>query len=148
MSTKKPFILLEGTPFEKKVYLENPANPTKDDLGLIQRLYGLPQGLDLPSTVSALNKLVESGQSEIATPSTMESPEAFALDQAEKIAAVENRIKLNEDPLKYMYNNMKQKLDISVPRVLSQALIVGAVIPDEIKIGSYLPKDMVSIKVF
>ena len=148
MSTKKPFLLLEGTPFEKKVYLENPANPTKDDLGLIQRLYGLPQGLDLPSTVNALNKLVESGQSEIATPSTMESPEAFALDQAEKIAAVENRIKLNEDPLKYMYNNMKQKLDISVPRALSQAPIVGAVIPDEIKIGSYLPKDMVSQPVF
>ncbi len=53
MSTKKPFMLLEGTPFEKKVYLENPTNPTKDDLGLIQRLYGLPQGLGLQATVDS-----------------------------------------------------------------------------------------------
>jgi len=148
MSTKKPFMLLEGTPFEKKVYLENPTNPTKDDLSLIQRLYGLPQGLGLQSTIDSLNQLVESGESSIATPPSQESPEAFAKDRAEQIAAVENRIRLNDDPLKYMYNNMKDKLDISVPQALSQAPIVGAVIPDEVKIGSYLPRDMVSQPVF
>ena len=57
MATKKPFILLEGTPLQKKVYLENPQEPTADDLKLIQRLYGLPQGLDLKQTVDALNQL-------------------------------------------------------------------------------------------
>ena len=61
MATKKPFILLEGTPLQKKVYLENPQEPTADDLKLIQRLYGLPQGLDLKQTVDALNQLKDLG---------------------------------------------------------------------------------------
>ena len=84
MATKKPFILLEGTPLQKKVYLENPQEPTADDLKLIQRLYGLPQGLDLKQTVDALNQLKDLGEvPSIAQAPSLDSPEKFAKEASQ-----------------------------------------------------------------
>jgi hypothetical protein len=148
MATKKPFMLLEGTPLEKKVYLENPQQPTQEDLKLIQRIYGLPQNLDLKGTVDALNQLSQlSEKPSISQPLPTVNPAQAAINQAQNIAEVENRMKLNDDPLKYLYNATKEKLDIPTGP-LSDIPYLGAVIPDEIKIGSMLPKDLVSKEVF
>ena len=142
--TKKPFVLLEGTPLEKKVYLENPTKPTEEDLKLIQRIYGLPQGLDLTGTVDALNQLKALGvKPEITEPAGTQTADQFAQEQQQKISDVENRIKLNNDPLNYLYNATKDKLDFSTGPI-GRIPYLGAVIPDEVKIGSALPDQLVS----
>ena len=139
MATKKPFILLEGTPLQKKVYLENPQEPTADDLKLIQRLYGLPQGLDLKQTVDALNQLKDLGEvPSIAQAPSLDSPEKFAKDQAMKIAEVEQRMKLMDDPLNYQYNAAKEKLNFSTGP-FSTLPGIGYVIPDEVRLGDAPP---------
>ena len=148
MATKKPFILLEGTPLEKKVYLENPQEPTADDLKLIQRLYGLPQGLDLKQTVDALNQLKDLGEvPSIAQAPSLDSPEKFAKDQAMKIAEVEQRMKLMDDPLNYKFNQAKDKLNFSTGP-FSEFPGIGYVIPDEIRLGDAIPDQMVSKPIF
>ena len=148
MATKKPFILLEGTPLQKKVYLENPQEPTADDLKLIQRLYGLPQGLDLKQTVDALNQLKDLGEvPSIAQPAPLDSPEKFAKDQGMKIAEVEQRMKLMDDPLNYQYNAAKEKLNFSTGP-LSTFPILGYAIPDEVRLGDALPDQLVSKPIF
>lgn len=152
MATKKPYTILQGTPLEKKIYLENPVKPTENDLTYIKRLYGIPMQFNMEQTVEALNKLSTATQKPTITQGTPQfNPKQYAEDQAFKIAEVENRMKLNEDPLKYLYNASKEKLDFSTGKVgdvLQKIPGVGMLVPDEIKIGSYLPKDLVSQPTF
>ena len=99
----------------KTLELENPNQPTEQDILTIKNTFKIPQEFTLDQTRGALSQMIDAqtaGSRNIAADIPEQfppgSPEYNNL-MAEKIADINNRVELSNDPLKYISNNLADK---------------------------------------
>tara|TARA_B100000900_G_scaffold411398_1_gene431014 strand:- start:342 stop:3068 length:2727 start_codon:yes stop_codon:yes gene_type:complete len=109
--------LMEGTKNQKSFYLENPRQPTENDILKIKKAYGIKPDTTLQQTRELLNE-IEAGK--IDTPMSMNpniaegSPEFYA-EAFGKTADVMERMELIEDPMQYYGNSI-----LPMPGIVSE----------------------------
>ena len=99
----------------KTLDLENPNQPTEQDILTIKNTFKIPESFTLDQTRNALAQMIEAQTAgsrnilaDIPEQFPPGSPEYNNL-QAERIADVNNRIQFSNDPLKYASNNLIDK---------------------------------------
>ena len=109
--------LMEGTKNEKSFYLENPRQPTENDILKIKKAYGIKPDTTLQQTRELLTE-IEAGK--IDTPMSINpniaegSPEFYA-EAFGKTADTMERMELIEDPMQYYGNSI-----LPIPGVVSE----------------------------
>ena len=99
----------------KTLDLENPNQPTEQDILTIKNTFKIPESFTLDQTRNALAQMINAQTagsrnilSDIPEQFPPGSPEYNNL-QAERIADANNRIQFSNDPLKYASNNLIEK---------------------------------------
>ena len=135
----KPVILMQGTPNQKTLYLENPSRPTENDFAKIKKAYGIPAEFTLQQTRDQLKEIekMETASLLSSIPYEKGTKEYYG-ELANKTADVITREKLIEDPMNFYYNQAAK--EFTIPNPGSYIPFVGQFLPDNIK----LPQDLVS----
>ena len=93
---------MEGTENQKVFYLQNPSQPTEEDISKIKEAYGIDQDTTLEQTRDLLNK-IEAGEIKTPLANLPEGQAAFG-ELYERAADVAERAELIKDPLQYYGN--------------------------------------------
>ena len=94
--------LMEGTENQKSFYLQNPSQPTEEDILKIKKAYGIDPDTTLEQTRDLLNK-IEAGEIKSPLATLPEGPAGFG-ELYERAADVAERAELIKDPLQYYGN--------------------------------------------
>ena len=127
--------LMEGTENQKSFYLQNPSQPTEDDILKIKKAYGIDPDTTLDQTRDLLNKL-EAGEIKSPLATLPEGPAGFG--QLYEVAAdVAERAELIKDPLQY-YGNTFLPIDglISEPSFSMSGGFLGVTAAQSAKIAA------------
>ena len=116
--------LMEGTENQKSFYLQNPSQPTEEDILKIKKAYGIDPDTTLEQTRDLLNK-IEAGEIKSPLATLPEGPAGFG-ELYERAADVAERAELIKDPLQY-YGNTFLPMDgiISEPSFSMSGGFVG-----------------------
>ena len=95
--------LMEGTENQKSFYLQNPSQPTEEDILKIKKAYGIDPDTTLEQTRDLLNK-IEAGEIKSPLATLPEGPAGFG-ELYERAADVAERAELIKDPLQYYGNS-------------------------------------------
>jgi hypothetical protein len=112
MPTKNKLVkILEGTANEKTFRLENPTNPTESDILKIKSAYGIPVEFSAQEATNALNELAQAEVAGVLSDIPYEpGSKQFNNEIMAKIADVQERKTLIEDPANYLFKNFQQKI--------------------------------------
>ena len=91
---------MEGTENQKSFYLQNPSQPTEEDISKIKEAYGIDQDTTLEQTRDLLNK-IEAGEIKTPLANLPEGQAAFG-ELYERAADVAERAELIKDPLSFL----------------------------------------------
>ena len=116
--------LMEGTENQKSFYLQNPSQPTEEDISKIKKAYGIDENTTLEQTRDLLNK-IEAGEIKSPLANLPEGQAAFGELYA-RAADVAERAELIKDPLQY-YGNTFLPMDgiISEPSFSMSGGFIG-----------------------
>jgi hypothetical protein len=112
MPTKNKLVkILEGTANEKTFRLENPTNPTEADILKIKQAYGIPVEYSAQEATAALNQLAQQEVAGVLGNIPYEpGSKQFNNEIMAKIADVQEREALIENPANYLFKNFQQKI--------------------------------------
>ena len=103
--------ILEGTANEKTFRLENPTSPTEADILKIKQAYGIPVEYSAQEATAALNQLAQQEVAGVLENIPYEpGSKQYNNEIMAKIADVQERKTLIEDPANYLFKNFQQKI--------------------------------------
>ena len=114
--------ILPGTPNAHTFYFENPDNPTANDKAKVREFYGIPQDVSEQEAMQMLSQFKGAEMANIISdiPYAPGTKNYFA-EIAQRVADVNQRMKLIEDPANYYFKQGQQL--IGLDRLIPDQLV-------------------------
>ena len=114
--------ILPGTPNAHTFYFENPQNPTANDKAKVREFYGIPQEVSEQEAMQMLSQFKGAEMANIISdiPYAPGTKNYFA-EIAQRVADVNQRMKLIEDPANYYFKQGQQL--IGLDRLIPDQLV-------------------------